>query len=669
MSSESDTEEVRRAPDVSRKASISAVSHIARRLSKLQARSSVVQPKNDLKGQSIQEIPVVRGRLEDLRPKVQSYILDCAQVCQPDKIFICDGTNEEERSLISEMEKQGHIKRLTHPSLTNCWLARTDSADVARVERLTFISTTNERDTVAKTRPGVHGILGNWMSPSNLSRELNERFPGCMKGRTMYVIAYSMGPLGSPLSKFGIELTDSPYVVASMQIMTRMGTKVLEALGDGDFVKSLHSVGVPLPTTRKIVNGWPCNPEKVIIAHIPEKNEICSFGSGYGGNSLLGKKCLALRIGSIIGQREGWLAEHMLILGVTNPTGKKIYVTAAFPSACGKTNLAMMVPTLPGYKFECVGDDIAWLKPDADGVLRAINPEAGFFGVAPGTSMQSNPNAMKTMMSNSMFTNVAETPDGCFWWEGLEKDIPIEGKILTDWKGNPWKLGDKTTAAHPNSRFTAPVAQCPVKDPLWEDPKGVPISAIIFGGRRPEGVPLVYEAFNWQHGVFIGSAMRSEATAAAEDRGKTILHDPMAMRPFFGYNFGHYLEHWLSFDRSGMQLPKIFHVNWFRKGENGKLLWPGFGENCRVLDWIFQRVEGKDVAVESPIGYLPKPGSIKVDDLDEPVNMDELFRIPKDFWMEEAEAIGRFYNDQLPEDLPEKMQTQLVNLKKRVRDL
>lgn len=478
------------------------------------------------------------------------------------------------------------------------WLAKTDPADVARVESKTVISTPNMRDTIPIPKAGITGTLGKWLSPEDLNKALNERFPGCMKGRTMYVIPFSMGPIGSPLSKIGIQLTDSPYVVASMRIMTRMGDEVLKSLGNSDeFIRCLHSVGCPLPLERTLKNNWPCNPEKTLITHIPAKNEIVSFGSGYGGNSLLGKKCFALRLGSILAKREGWFAEHMLILGITNPNGIKKYVAAAFPSACGKTNLAMLTPTLPGYKVECVGDDIAWMRFDEKGVLRAINPEFGFFGVAPGTSDKTNPNAMKTITKNTIFTNVAKTADGGIYWEGLEDQIDSNTKI-TSWLGEDWKKGSEKPAAHPNSRFCAPAGQCPIIDPLWEDPKGVPISAIIFGGRRPEGIPLVYESFDWKHGVLVGASLRSEATAAAEHKGKIIMHDPFAMRPFFGYNFGHYLDHWLSFaDKPGLTLPKIFHVNWFRKDvQSGKFLWPGFGENCRVLDWIIRRVDNEDIA-------------------------------------------------------------------------
>ena len=413
----------------------------------------------------------------------------------------------------------------------------------------------------------------------------------------MYVVPFSMGPVGSPLSKIGIELTDSPYVAAAMRIMTRMGSQVLETLGTDDFVKCLHSVGQPLPTSRPPVNNWPCNPDQTIIAHIPEESEILSFGSGYGGNSLLGKKCFALRLGSKIAQREGWLAEHMLILSITNPRGEKKYVAAAFPSACGKTNLAMLTPSLPGFTVRCVGDDIAWMRFDSRGQLRAINPEFGFFGVAPGTSDKTNPIAMQTIRENTMFTNVALTSEGNVYWEGLEEEICNRPDIkVTSWKNEDWNPASGP-AAHPNSRFCTPAAQCPTMDQEWQSPAGVPISAIIFGGRRPQGVPLVYEAFDWPHGVFVGASMRSEATAAAEHKGKVVMHDPFAMRPFFGYNFGHYLQHWLSFgDKQRLDLPKIFHVNWFRKAEDGSYLWPGFGENCRVLDWICRRVDHEDCA-------------------------------------------------------------------------
>uniref|UniRef100_A0A023FKA1 Phosphoenolpyruvate carboxykinase [GTP] n=1 Tax=Amblyomma cajennense TaxID=34607 RepID=A0A023FKA1_AMBCJ len=604
--------------------------------------------------------------LSALPHDVRAYVEEKQRLCQPSAVHICDGSEAENSHLLDLMLKAGSIVPL--PKYRNCYLARTDPADVARVESKTFISTERREDTIPTPKEGVKGTLGNWMSPGDLQKALNERFPGCMKGRTMYVIPFSMGPLGSPLSKIGIQLTDSPYVVASMRIMTRMGSEVLRTLGNGPFIKCLHSVGQPLPMKTPPVNNWPCNPEKTIISHIPDNNEICSFGSGYGGNSLLGKKCFALRLGSILAQREGWLAEHMLILGVTNPKGEKKYIAAAFPSACGKTNLAMMTPTLPGYKAECVGDDIAWMKFDDQGVLRAINPEYGFFGVAPGTSMATNPNAMKTVEENTMFTNVAETSDGGFWWEGMPEPSP--GIRIKSWRGEEnWTRALGTPAAHPNSRFCTPASQCPIIDPAWEDPKGVPISAILFGGRRPQGVPLVYEAFSWQHGVFIGSAMRSEATAAAEHKGKVIMHDPFAMRPFFGYNFTNYQRHWLSLgSKPERKLPKIFHVNWFRKGSDGKFLWPGFGENSRVIDWILRRVDGESgTAKESPIGYLPADGALNLDGLQEPVNMKELFGLSKDFWLQECREVRQYFDDQLGKELPSEIAQELDQLEQRVK--
>ena len=543
----------------------------------------------------------------------------------------------------------------------------TDPADVARVESRTVISTERKRDTIPIPRDGVQGSLGNWISRDAMAQAADQRFPKCMKGRTMYVVPFSMGPVGSSLSKIGIELTDSPYVVAAMRIMTRMGGDVMKTLGNGDFVKCLHSVGQPLPMEKPAIANWPCNPKETIIAHIPDENEIMSFGSGYGGNSLLGKKCLALRLGSRMAQREGWLAEHMLILGITNPQGEKKYVAAAFPSACGKTNLAMMTPSLPGYKIECVGDDIAWMRFDERGQLRAINPEYGFFGVAPGTSNKTNPIAMKTIEKNTMFTNVGLTSDQEVYWEGLEDELRgKKGVKVTSWKGKDWEPGCGEPAAHPNSRFCSPASNCPIMDPAWESPNGVPISAIIFGGRRPHGVPLVYEAFDWPHGVFVGAAMRSEATAAAEHKGKVVMHDPFAMRPFFGYNFGHYLNHWLSFgDKPGLNLPKIFHVNWFRKSQDGSFLWPGFGENSRVLDWICRRVDHEDCAQVTPIGFIPKEGSINLTGLNQGVDMQQLFNLPQDFWLHECDEIAKYFDDQVGDDLPEEVAKQLFELRDR----
>lgn len=618
-------------------------------------------------------LQIPNGDLDKLQPHIREYVQEKIALCQPDDVHICDGSETENNMFLSQLEKEGMIKRLTKHE--NCWLAVTDPRDVARVEKKTIISTRIKRDTIPIMKEGVECRTGQWMSPDQLEGAFQERFPGCMKGRTMYVIPFSMGPVGSPLSKIGIQLTDSLYVVASMRIMTRMGAHVLDRLGDGPFVKCLHSVGQPLPMKTELVNNWPCNPEKTIITHIPDNREICSFGSGYGGNSLLGKKCFALRIASRIAKDEGWLAEHMLILGLTNPQGEKKYVAAAFPSACGKTNLAMLNPTIPGWKAECVGDDIAWMKFDKAGRLRAINPEYGFFGVAPGTSYKTNPNAMDTIQKNTLFTNVAETSDGSFYWEGLEDEVSKDVSIrsfqgIENWTKDSTFDGKKALAAHANSRFCAPADQCPTMDPAWEDPEGVPIDAIIFGGRRPEGVPLVYEAFDWQHGVFIGAAMKSEATAAAEHKKKVVMNDPFAMRPFFGYNIGHYLQHWLSFQRNtDYVLPKIFHVNWFRKSSEGKFLWPGFGENSRVLEWIFRRCNNDDVAEKSPVGLIPKSGSINLTGLTEKVDMDALFHLPKAFWEQEVAEIEKYFEEQINDDLPAGIRTELEALKKRIAEM
>ncbi|XP_014729313.1 PREDICTED: phosphoenolpyruvate carboxykinase, cytosolic [GTP] [Sturnus vulgaris] len=608
---------------------------------------------------------VVQGDLESLSPEARDFIETNAKLCQPECIHICDGSEEENKKLLDIMVEQGMIKKLN--KYENCWLALTDPRDVARIESKTVIITQEQRDTTPIPKTGT-SQLGRWMSEEDFEKAFNTRFPGCMQGRTMYVIPFSMGPIGSPLSKIGIELTDSPYVVASMRIMTRIGTDVLKALGNGEFVKCLHSVGCPLPLKEPLINNWPCNPELTLIAHLPDRREIISFGSGYGGNSLLGKKCFALRIASRLAKEEGWLAEHMLILGITNPEGKKKYFAAAFPSACGKTNLAMMNPSLPGWKIECVGDDIAWMKFDEQGNLRAINPENGFFGVAPGTSVKTNPNAIKTIFKNTIFTNVAETSDGGVYWEGIDEPLPA-GVTVTSWKNKDWTPDNGEPCAHPNSRFCSPARQCPIMDPAWESPEGVPIEGIIFGGRRPAGVPLVYEAFNWKHGVFVGAAMRSEATAAAEHKGKIIMHDPFAMRPFFGYNFGKYLAHWLSMaHRPAAKLPRIFHVNWFRKDSQGKFLWPGFGENSRVLEWMFNRIEGKASAKPTAIGYIPTDSSLNLKGLED-VNLTELFDISKEFWEKEVEEIKQYFEVQVNADLPYEIEREVLALEMRIKQL
>ncbi|CAH2057123.1 unnamed protein product, partial [Iphiclides podalirius] len=597
-------------------------------------------------------------QLAALSPKLRAFVERSASLCEPEHVHICDGSEAEASTLLHLMQQQGTLRPL--PKYDNCWLARTDPADVARVESRTFICSDKERDVVPSARAGQKSALGNYITPANYEKAISERFPGCMRGRTMYVIPFSMGPVGSPLSKIGVEVTDSPYVVYSMRVMTRMGTPVLDLLRkDEDFIRCLHSVG-----NSGGIPGWPCDPPRTIILHKPSENEIVSYGSGYGGNSLLGKKCFALRLGSVIARREGWLAEHMLIVGVTDPKGRKRYIAAAFPSACGKTNLAMMTPSMPGYKVECVGDDIAWMKFDRNGTLRAINPENGFFGVAPGTSEATNPIAMSTVFRDTVFTNVAETADGGVWWEGMG-EAP---ERLIDWKGEPWDPSKKTPAAHPNSRFCTPADQCPIIDGDWESAEGVPISAILLGGRRPTGVPLVVEARDWAHGVFMGAAMRSEATAAAEHSGKVVMHDPFAMRPFFGYNFGEYLRHWLSMPQPGRNMPKIFHVNWFRKDAQGKFLWPGFGENSRVLDWILRRCDGESCHEETPLGYVPKDGALNTSNLGD-INMKELFSTPKDFWNQETDAIEKYFQQEVGEDLPNEMWDELNKLRANIQKL
>jgi len=612
-------------------------------------------------------IPIVRGQYESLHPRVLRFLDRDVDLCQPSAIHICDGSEEENRLLIQILVKDGIFQSL--PKYENCWLARTDPRDVARVESKTFICTRTKRQAVPEPKAGIEGHLGNWMSLEDLDMAIAERFPGCMKGRTMYFLAYSMGQIGSPLSRIGIQVTDSAYVVVCMRIMTRMGLEVLKTLGDKEFVRGLHSVGCPLPLKEPLVCNWPCNPDMTIIAHKTATNEIFSYGSGYGGNSLLGKKCFALRIGSAIARREGWLAEHMLVVGITNPAGEKRYLAAAFPSQCGKTNMAMLTPTLPGYKVECVGDDIAWMQFDEQGILRAINPEKGFFGVCPGTNQKTNPIAMQTIDRNTIFTNVARTSDGGVFWEGLESELE-SGVQITSWLGEEnWKSSSGRPAAHPNSRFCTPASQCPIIDPAWEDPRGVPIDAIIFGGRRPRGIPLVYQSFNWQHGVFVGATVSSEVTSAAEYQGHQVMHDPFSSRPFLSYNAGHYMDHWLQMEKPGRKMPKIFHVNWFRRNTQGDFLWPGFGENIRVLDWILRRCGDEDIAEISPIGFIPKLGSINQEAIANPINWEELFHLSKDFWTSEVDNIETYFSEQLNEDAPPELIEEIAKLRQRVSDM
>lgn len=589
-------------------------------------------------------------------PAIHEYVKEYVSVFKPDRVHFVDGTDSESDAMVTDMVNRGTLIKLNEEKRPNSYLARSDKLDVARVEKTTYICSEKKRDA---------GITNNWREPKKMRQRMLNYFDGSMKGRTMYVIPFSMGPVGSDLSSIGVQLTDSPYVTQSMKVMTRIGAPVLDVLGEeGDFIKAVHSLGAPLKDDVEDV-PWPHNPKKKFITHFPETGDIMSYGSGYGGNALLGKKCFALRIASILGRENQWMAEHMLILGVTNPEGVKKYVAAAFPSACGKTNFAMMKSKLPGWKIECVGDDIAWMRLGDDGRLRAINPENGFFGVAPGTGYETNPHAMDACRANTIFTNVALQPNGDVWWKGMTPKAETP-EHLQDWLRRDWFKGvhDENKAAHPNSRFCCPASQCPIIDPDWENPEGVPIDAIIFGSRRPDTVPLVYQSLSWEHGTYLGATMSSEPTAAAEaDVG--MRNDPFAMKPFAGYNMGDYMQHWLDMgELGGDKMPNIFYVNWFQRDAKDDYIWPGFGDNARVLKWIFERCDEKIGAKETPIGYIPdvENGDLDLSGLDlEPEVVDALFKIDPDLWETELtnnEAYLRTYKRALPKGI--KAQLELV---------